>query len=637
MLIHQLIYKDLYYISGNLPNANPSKAQRLISEFSEKSDIDFDQTISFLKILPIEFISSKSKARLSDMDKSPRIIKISCSECSVLIMKVTIFSNYSEIKYIHSCKHISVRTEKIKEYNYKNNLEFLYSFQSYNSVFVIGKNFNNNYPLYVIGKVIYNATNQLNLKSMLEQLIFSKRTLLRHSDKEVGSSLDEILHKFNGHIKIGCFNDKYQNFPFIYNGKSVQFILWIAPWAIGFLNNNGYFQIDASFKALKPYVYCIPLLIQNNCSIPLGISIGPSENYLLFNLFFEYLHDIYTNFDLKKYHILSDEGLAIAKFVEINEASQFLCYRHLIESVGSCSPIGAITKRLLFMPTLVEFETALPQALSDVNELIKNNMVTKKGLLKFIKIFELSLNNDQIVIQSNGSIYKNGLWWRSPFGISTCSNHIERLHLTMNNATKSIRNLSKRLNIVITELYKCYNNYSINSRRQVYDVINKLLEISNRNPDLSKDNCHCSWKHIYENRFGIPNFPCVHTVHNIDNFNVDNLETPKTYDTQNSFLLCDAYSEWNRDIVKCKDEKNMISGFQEEEFNELYNSTNENIFLSRVVNEIYYLKKFKVDKTQLAIEISLKWKEISTNYNIYDLEFRSCFFCYLIKKYLNNE
>ena len=80
-------------------------------------------------------------------------------------------------------------------------------------------------------------------------------------------------------------------------------------WAL-FSKPSGYFQIDASFKAIKPYVYFISLLIQNNAPIPIGISIGPSEHFYLFNLFFEFLSEIYPSIKIKDFHILSDEGKA---------------------------------------------------------------------------------------------------------------------------------------------------------------------------------------------------------------------------------------------------------------------------------------------------------------------------------------
>ena len=120
----------------------------------------------------------------------------------------------------------------------------------------------------------------------------------------------------------------------------------------------------------------------------------------MFELFFDFLHSIYSNFDLKNFPILSDEGNAISKFVSLHGMEQlhFYCFRHLIERVGSFTPISAVTRRLLFIPTLDQYIASLPQAISDVNEFIQNNLVTNNGLQKFASIFNLTIRNNQIYL-----------------------------------------------------------------------------------------------------------------------------------------------------------------------------------------------------------------------------------------------
>ena len=80
------------------------------------------------------------------------------------------------------------------------------------------------------------------------------------------------------------------------------------------------------------------------------------------------------------------------------EQLHFYCFRHLIERVGSFTPISAVTRRLLFIPTLDQYIASLPQAISDVNEFIQNNLVTNNGLQKFASIFNLTIRNNQIYL-----------------------------------------------------------------------------------------------------------------------------------------------------------------------------------------------------------------------------------------------
>ena len=157
--------------------------------------------------------------------------------------------------------------------------------------------------------------------------------------------------------------------------------------------------------------------------------------------------------------ILSDEGKAILKFAIHINAIHFLCYRHLIEKMGAFTPIAGVTRRLLFIQSLKLYEDALLQALSDVNALIQNKLVSEAAVNKFIKIFGFELK-DNVIYKGEATNHKNGLWVRSPFGVSTCSNHIERLHRTLNKATKGIRPKVNRLNQIFLKLTKYYDNFS---------------------------------------------------------------------------------------------------------------------------------------------------------------------------------
>ena len=96
-----------------------------------------------------------------------------------------------------------------------------------------------------------------------------------------------------------------------FNGKPVQTLCWIAEWAFdSFSFSRKYLQLDASFYALQPYVFCVPLLIINNASLPLGIIIGPSEHQNLFSEFFDLINKS-TILPFDCLGILSDEGKSI--------------------------------------------------------------------------------------------------------------------------------------------------------------------------------------------------------------------------------------------------------------------------------------------------------------------------------------
>ena len=169
---------------------------------------------------------------------------------------------------------------------------------------------------------------------------------------------------------------------------------------------------------------------------------GPSESEKLYDLIYQCIEKILGR-KINNIPILPDEGTAIASFASNRNIDQYLCYRHLIEKIGSRTYIAQIVRRLLFIPTIDKYEIELVQAIAEVNCLIKNNDINYKTAKQFTKIFSLNLDNNNM-IQFYSSNHPNGLWNRQLIGISTCSNHIESLHKALNTLTANSKNIYKR-------------------------------------------------------------------------------------------------------------------------------------------------------------------------------------------------
>jgi hypothetical protein len=60
---------------------------------------------------------------------------------------------------------------------------------------------------------------------------------------------------------------------------------WIARWAESVLNSADYYQLDASFHALPPYVYTIPIGMIQTEAFPIELALGPTEKLEMFNSF----------------------------------------------------------------------------------------------------------------------------------------------------------------------------------------------------------------------------------------------------------------------------------------------------------------------------------------------------------------
>jgi hypothetical protein len=217
---------------------------------------------------------------------------------------------------------------------------------------------------------------------------------------------------------------------------------------------------------------------------------------------------------------LSDMGKAIKKLVKELHSIQFICYRHLIESFGSNTLLSLVVKRMLFTSSEQNFEMILPQALSDLTYLQHENEITHAQFTKLIEYIPIYFDNGKFDRDFARSLtFEQSLWNRSEFNVSSCSNHIERLHRTLKAKTAKIMTIQMKVAAVVTELWSKFNtplkNPSIQAMKHYFKM--KKHAISLKVPDY--DNCpyeYCNWSFIYSRRFGIENFPCTHTVQKIE-------------------------------------------------------------------------------------------------------------------------
>lgn len=521
-------------VGKRVKNLYNSKFRKMLPVYSilRNSELSYIEILKFVQNLPFCFICSQSYPR----NIFQRNFSILCSKCKIKTIDIQILKDLKKgkISISYICKHLQ-KTIIETETNLTRFLHFNLEMDE-NQIFYIKSRFSVKHPLRMIGKVIVDSTDSSIIKFYLTQIIYSKSWEWRNSIKfSKCSILQEIMNFKSGYYFLFLFDSIINNNLLIYNNKSVQCLVWIPSYIKDYISIGSYIQIDASFYALHPYVYSIPLLIYNNSSIPLGIVMGPSESEKLYDLIYQCIEKILGR-KINNIPILSDEGTAIASFASNRNIDQYLCYRHLIEKIGSRTYIAQIVRRLLFIPTIDKYEIELVQAIAEVNCLIKNNDINYKTAKQFTKIFSLNLDNNNM-IQFYSSNHPNGLWNRQLIGISTCSNHIESLHKALNTLTASSKNIYKRTNIVISKLEDMINNFEVNSRRQAV----KLLEYMNKKaeemeiPQYKQCPCNCGWGEVYSNRFGISNFPCVHTI-KYCNIEFNNLSLPKSKNQINEIM-----------------------------------------------------------------------------------------------------
>jgi hypothetical protein len=117
------------------------------------------------------------------------------------------------------------------------------------------------------------------VKDLIERYQLSDITLYRH--QLVQSHVDTFETLVN-HLP-GWINLEFSSrskYALAYKGQPIVTLACIAPWApdILSLGEIQYFEMDASFRALAPYVYCVPTAVLRNIGLPLGLLMAPTES-----------------------------------------------------------------------------------------------------------------------------------------------------------------------------------------------------------------------------------------------------------------------------------------------------------------------------------------------------------------------
>jgi hypothetical protein len=183
---------------------------------------------------------------------------------------------------------------------------------------------------------------------------------------------DAIFRELHGTFHLQRRTSIKAESPFSYNEKEIMTLTWLAPWAISALLSSDYYELDCSFKALRRYVYSIPLAVKANVGVPFGIVIAPSERRDLFSLFAELLTEKgFSQSDLLEMPLLSDAGTALRRYAQGvagrggYHRHHYLCYRQLLEALGSDTLVALLARRLLFTRTENGYKEAYPRAVAD--------------------------------------------------------------------------------------------------------------------------------------------------------------------------------------------------------------------------------------------------------------------------------
>ena len=316
----------------------------------------------------------------------------------------------------------------------------------------------------------------------------------------------------DGYIKINTTNNlqyvmKYKNDDG--SIENIHSLIYLVPEFKQIIDMGKVIELDCSFFVLRPYVYCIPVLIINNESVPIGLVIGPSEKKEIYSMLYNYIQDIDPNsfIKIKSVPLLSDQGSALLAFSREFNLDHYFCLRHILNKFGASSKLCGIIKPLLFSRSYSDF-IYLWNIQKDViiNEL-RNS--PEKRINQFSDLFGVKFTKEEsnLSIPSNENL-KQCVWNRIDKSIPTCSNHAESIHSHLNQSCSNLRSFPLRINEILNLVRNKISTFHM--RRNLNEKINQIKKASK---NLTNTQCHCKQDTYIDSLYGV-HIPCVHEVKN---------------------------------------------------------------------------------------------------------------------------
>lgn len=302
------------------------------------------------------------------------------------------------------------------------------------------------------------------------------------------------------------------------NGKmqAVKQFGWLSASALDVIKKFSYCELDATFYCLSPYVACIPQFVYMNTSYPVGLFLGPSENFELYNMFYEcfvkFNQQVPPECQVKfQFPVLSDAGRAIQKFCTERQLFRFECHRHLIQGFGTNSALAPVMLRILRSFDYNEFVEDIKLGNSVFMSLKKGQKLSKDTETKYLSLTGQVPNKDGCLVMTRTwwlDVAKWALWARG--NVTTCSNHAESFHRVLNSAVRpNGRHLGmlSSFDVVVKTIKTRQDKWQESFAKNVKNEFAK----QESEPKATQKQCQCQYSSKITKRFemDVP-FPCSH-------------------------------------------------------------------------------------------------------------------------------
>jgi hypothetical protein len=326
------------------------------------------------------------------------------------------------------------------------------------------------HPFHALMKGLFNCWNQPYLSKDVPNFFpkFLLDPLLAQKNYDANrAGIEGALRKLPGWVRVWTTQKKARRVPALNDDANVFGLTWILPWAVHVLTAlvATCAITDATFRIMKPYACEILNIVIANETIPIAISVFPTETLESYLRMYDHVEEVLTAHGanpqlLTNLRLVSDQHPSLKALVKRKNLVWKLCHRHLIENAGAGSTIGEFVRRLLECSSYEEalrVKRVINLEIDETERLYRREIRSSQAYEKLQPYF------DDLEDPDSPHLAMWARWER--LGCPTTTNGAESVHAQLNREVGLSRSFPNRVQVLQTHAWRRFNRRNSQKRR----------------------------------------------------------------------------------------------------------------------------------------------------------------------------
>jgi hypothetical protein len=284
-----------------------------------------------------------------------------------------------------------------------------------------------------------------------------------------------------------------------WRGQGIAALAWVDPRALAAWDWATCELIDASFYALRPYVYFVFNGIYNGITLPLGLMMCPSESTAAIALWHTLLEECAgRRLQFHQMPVVADGHRAEKLYCQEFNRHLYMCLFHLPRTIG-CPYVRGLVSRACYTYTEAHWVEIRDSIRVDIAAAVHVGMCGADTAAKAYLIIGWS------EATATWSDFPHALFNR-PSNVETSSNKTERMHALLNAHCRRGPVFARLVSVIrqIGEtLDRAHEDQLRNARARAALVSGK----ADSNPA-----CDCGYGEFWAGTYGVEDFACEHRM-----------------------------------------------------------------------------------------------------------------------------